>query len=195
MDFAKTFTDAMGRLWTVDITVGTLPRLKSVAGIVLDDLVPKKLSTGDAALMPLAEFLSDPVAILQSVYAICKPQIDKLDLTFDTFAEGFEGADSVRAVEDMGKALMQAIADFFLKSAPIKSPMRAALVKRVLSMGQKLTTVEANRSEKVFDRIENRMDKIISEPISEAKIDAAMDEAFSKFAGSTPALLESTRAN
>ena len=195
MDFPKTFTDAIGRRWTVDISVGTLPRLKSVAGVVLDDLVPKKLDMGDKALGPFADFLSDPVAILQAVYAVCKPQIDKLGLTFDTFAEGFEGDDSVRAVEDMGKALMQAIADFFLKSAPIKSPMRAALVKRVLNMGQKITTAEANRSEKVFDRIENRMDTILSQPISDKKIDDAMDEAFSKLVGNTPALSELTPVN
>ena len=195
MNYPKTFTDALGRSWTINITVGTLPRLKSVAGLSLDDIVPKRLAKNDHDLMPLADFMSDPIAILQATYAVCKPQIDKAGLTFDQFAEGFEGDGAVSCCERMGEALLQAIHDFFLHGAPIKSPLRAAMVARALSLGQKITAAEASRAERVFDRIEDRITKNLDEPLSDSAIDDALNEASKRFAGNTPALSTLTPAS
>ena len=196
-DFSKTFTDAKGRQFTVDITVGTLPRLKAIANFELDSLIPKRASEmSDNGLAPLAEFLSDPVAILNVVYAACKPQIDKMGLSFDQFAEGFEGEKSVEACQAMAQALLQAIHDFFLKGAPIPQPMRAALVMRALMIGRKLAEAEGARVNQVLDRIEAKVTTAMK-PLTETELttlDGEMDAALSKFAGNTPAPSPSTPA-
>ena len=198
MEYPKTFTDTAGREWTVRITVGTLARLKSIAGFTLDDIVPKVPSQSNK-MQGLADLISDPLQVLTAVYAICKPAIDTLNLTFDQFAEsGFEGEKSAEACEAAGFALLQAIHDFFLTGAPIKSPMRAAMVKRVLSLGQKIYDQEAVKMDQVMDQIETRVMKEIAKPLDltalEANIDKAMSEASKKHAGGLPVSLASTPA-
>jgi hypothetical protein len=198
MDFPTTFTDCLGRAWTVTITVGTLPRLKSVAGIELDDLIPRRVKNDSIGLSSLADFLSDPISILQAVYAVCKPQIDKAGLTFDQFAEGFEGEQAVSACEAMAQAFLQALHDFFLKGSPIPQPLRAAIVKRVTNLGRKLAATEAARGEAVFDRIESKIAGALTPELTAEQtknLDAEIDGALSKFVGNTPASSESIRAS
>lgn len=196
MEFSKVFTDTKDRTWDVSITVGTLGRLRDVAGVVLDDLVPKRIKSDSVGLAALAEFLSDSVAILQAVYAVCKPQIDKLGLTFDQFAEGFEGEKSVEVCEKMAQAFLAGLHDFFLRGSPIPQPMRAAILVRALKMGQKLAETEAARSEQVLDRVERKVMATMTPMLSEAQmteLDSQIDGALSKFAGSgleqSPAIL------
>jgi len=194
MDFPKMFQDGKSRIWMVEISVGTLPRLKTVANLSLDDLVPKQMSKS-SNLESLGEFIRDPLAILQATYAICKPQIDKLDLTFDQFAEGFEGEGSVTAVEAMGLAVLQAIHDFFLKSG---HPLRAAMVKRAMNLVKKIVQAEAQRSGEVFDRIETKLEAEITRqlamPITDKMIDDAIEQS-RKPAGNMRGHLESTLVN
>lgn len=189
MDYPATFTDALGRPWTVQITVGTLPRLKAVAKFELDDIMPDEISD-DVGLEPLAKFLASPIRVLNVVYAACKPQIDAKGLTFDQFCEGLEGEKGVEVCMAMGGALFQAIVDFFLKGSLIPQERKAATLKRALTMGKTLMAVDARRAVAMLDQVEAKAVAQYDKPLTaeeKAAIDAELEKAFSKRAGNTPA--------
>lgn len=124
----KTFTDCMGRTWTVTINVGTIKRVKTMLGINLLEAI-----TDD-----LAEKLKNDVCMLVDVlYVICKNEADAKNITDENFGEAMAGD----ALENATNAFLDELIDFF--PAEKKMILRKAInklnqaEKKALEMGNK----------------------------------------------------------
>lgn len=124
----KTFTDCMGRTWTVTINVGTIKRVKTMLGINLLEAI-----TDD-----LAEKLKNDVCLLVDVlYVICKNEADVKNITDENFGEAMAGD----VLENATNAFLDELIDFF--PAEKKMILRKAInkvnqaEKKALEMGNK----------------------------------------------------------
>ena len=124
----KTFTDCVGRTWTVTINVGTIKRVKTMLGINLLEAI-----TDD-----LAEKLKNDVCLLVDVlYVICKNEADAKNITDENFGEAMAGD----ALENATNAFLDELIDFF--PAEKKMILRKAInkvnqaEKKALEMGNK----------------------------------------------------------
>lgn len=98
---ATTFwADAAGRTWSTAISVNAIRRAKDLAGVNL-------LEVFDGDLLP--RLADDPVLLVNTLYAVCKPQADERNLTDEAFGELLVGD----TIELAAAALVQGMADFF----------------------------------------------------------------------------------
>lgn len=198
MEFSKTFTDALGRSWTVDLSVGAARRMKDIAGASLDDLVPPQPPEGkhlDKKVMtPLVTFLSNPFKVFDAFYALVKPQADALGLTKEQVEEGItpyqtekEGVKiTVDAVELMAMAVLKAIHDFFRWD-----PARQATLRQIAKVGQQAMDAAARKIDSALNKID--FGKLLDEaPELDADVlRANLADQLSKHASATPATSES----
>jgi len=96
----KIFKDNAGRSWTVSITIAAIKRCTAIAGINLLDAV-----NGDL----FRKFEADPVPMIDCLYAIVKPDADKIGVSDVDFGEALAG-DAVAAAQD---AFMEELINFF----------------------------------------------------------------------------------
>jgi hypothetical protein len=95
------FTDTAGRRWALVVTIPAARRVQeAVPGVNLLDIYDAKL---------WERLYVDPQTLVAVLYALLDPQIQRLDLSPEAFAEGLAG-DVLDAAAD---ALTQAIIDFF----------------------------------------------------------------------------------
>ena len=114
-----TFTDGRGREWSLGFTLGDFPRLRA-AGIDLG----AALKDGEAMAGLL---FADPERLGRFAWLMVEKQAAERDVTPEGFADGFDGP----ALERLGEAVMEAVADFFPRSAvaaAIKGRQKAGLV-------------------------------------------------------------------
>ena len=96
----KTFKDNAGRTWTVDVNIATVKRVKSLLKVDLTDAVEGKL---------LDRFILDPILLCDVIYAICKPEADKANITDEQFGYAMSGD----AIEHATEALLEELINFF----------------------------------------------------------------------------------
>ena len=127
MNFSKT-CPILGQEWTAELTVGSARRLKDIAGVTLDELVPPAPTNGKAAkddsLAPLAAFLGNPFKVFDAFYALIKPTADQRGITKEQIEDGI----GEKEAEAMALALLRAVHDFFRND-----PMRQSLLRRIAS--------------------------------------------------------------
>jgi hypothetical protein len=97
-----TFKDREGLEWAVDVNVTSVKRVKSLAGV---DLLGIAEAGGDL----IRRLATDPVALVDVLYAVCKPQADERGVTDEQFGRGMAGD----SIERAATALMEDLADFF----------------------------------------------------------------------------------
>ena len=122
------FEDKTGRVWAVDITVGTVKRVRSLLGEDLMDVV----GGGDL----LERIVSDPVLLADMLYVICRPQAELENVTDDDFGAALAGD----AIDAATKAFLEGLTDFFPQR-------RARLMKIAL---QKMETLQ-NKAEAMVE--------------------------------------------
>ena len=101
-----TFTDAIGRTWSVAINVDTVRRVKALASVNLMDVVEGQL---------VARLQTDPVLLCDVLYAVCKPQADAQNVTDEDFGRSMAGD----AIEAATEALLEDLTDFFPSGQPV----------------------------------------------------------------------------
>lgn len=97
----KTFKDNAGRTWTVSITVAAVKRVRDLAGINLMDAAV----SGDF----LQKLEADPVPLIDALFAVVKPDADRLGVSDTDFGEALAG-DAVAAATD---AFLEELCNFF----------------------------------------------------------------------------------
>jgi hypothetical protein len=100
----QSFTDNAGRKWEVALDVTAVRRVLHLTGVDL-----RLVGAGDAKV--LQELITDPLKLVDVLYAACKPQADALQVDDAAFGCGFAG-DVLDAAVD---ALFDAVAAFFQK--------------------------------------------------------------------------------
>lgn len=97
----KSFKDTEGREWLIAVNVDSIKRVRALCG-GLDFLSAVE---GDL----FARLGSDPVLLVDAVYAVCKPQADERGITDEQFGKAMAGD----AIDAATEALLDEICDFF----------------------------------------------------------------------------------
>ena len=86
----KSFTDNTGRTWTLAVTVGTIKRVRALCDVDLANII-----TIDAGTTPKVDLLeklgSDPVLLVDVLYAAVKPEADAKGVTDEEFGRAMSG--------------------------------------------------------------------------------------------------------
>jgi hypothetical protein len=144
--------DATGRTWSSAINVNTIKRVRDLVGVDLVDCFDGTLFN------KLAE---DPVLLVGTLHAICKPQAEGRGVSEEAFVELLVGDCITEAVN----ALVMGLVDFFPKE-------RRGVLARLWATNQKARTAAAQMADRKMDS--PLMEKILQEKISE--MDAEIDQ-------------------
>ena len=82
------FCDSQGRPWKVELTLGSMKRVKGIAGVNLLEPMPltkDALEEGEQPLMTQLEM--DPILLIDVIYALCSPQAEKAKVSDAEFGE------------------------------------------------------------------------------------------------------------
>jgi hypothetical protein len=164
-----TFNDNAGRTWTIAINVAMVKRVRGLVNVDLYTLVDDKLK-------PLGKLLSDPVQLVDVLYALCKDEAEKKNISDEDFGRALAGD----AITHAADAFIEELVDFFPEARA-----RASLTK-VLNKGRTVRDRLLDHAEKLVDRLDP---------------DQAANELIASFmksrahSGSTPALSPSANSS
>ncbi len=161
----KTFKDNAGRTWTVEVNIATVKRVRSLVNIDLMDIINK-----DDHENLMNRLTLDPILMCNVVYAICKPDADKINVDDENFGRAMAGD----AIGHAYMALMEELVDFFPEEK--RQVLHKALLK------QKQVEKKAAKAARLY--IEN--------PELDKKIDAEIRNIIASY-GNSPVSRESTR--
>ena len=131
----KTFTDNKGRIWTLEVTVATVKRVRALCRVDLNSIVELDKNNKPSAEL-LERLSSDPVLLVDVLYAVCKPQADKLGITDADFGEAMAGD----AIEYATSALLEEVINFFPES-------KRMVMQRILSASRKFSEAARKKLE------------------------------------------------
>lgn len=104
----KSFTDSAGRTWIIEINVGAIKRVRALCDVnIIDIITLDEKNNPDAGL--LEKLASDPVLLVDVIYAVCKPECDKLGVSDEEFGSSMNGD----VIEQATHKLLEGIIDFF----------------------------------------------------------------------------------
>ena len=132
----RTFTDAMGRSWSLEITVATLKRVRAVAGVDLIEAAGGTL---------LDRLVADPVLLGDVLYACVKPQADERKITDEDFGRSLAGD----AIDHATTALLEEFVAFF--PSPRRRVLEQALAKMAGWRAAALSAAEARLNDPALD--------------------------------------------
>lgn len=142
------FTDNVGRSWTVAIDIATVKRVRSVCGVDLLSAVGGDL---------IERLMRDPVLLVDTLYAVCKPEADRLGVSDEDFGRGMAGD----AIDSGTKALIQELVSF------TPNPRDRANLARVIETMWKAM-------DQARDRIETRIGTELESRVRTALEDAGI---------------------
>jgi len=158
----KAFKDNADRTWEIAITVASIKRVKAYVEVDLLDAVEGHL---------LQKLSLDPVLLCDVIYAVCKPDADKLEITDEQFGQAMAGD----AIDRATAALLEELVDFFPQSR--RKVLRTAV--------EKFHLLETMAYDKAMERLES--------PELEQQMKEALD-AFGSSSTNSPASPESKPA-
>ena len=100
----KTFKDNAGRTWTVEVNIATVKRVRSLINVDLMDVINK-----DNHENLMNRLALDPILMGNVVYAVCKPDADKINVDDENFGRALAGD----VIDHAYMALMEELVDFF----------------------------------------------------------------------------------
>ena len=131
----KSFTDNLGRTWTLVVNVAAIKRVRALCGVDLNAIV--EVGRDNTPTAELLERLStDPVLLVDVLYAVCKPECDRKNISDEDFGAAMAGD----AIEQATSALLDEVVDFF------PTAKRTALQK-ILNATRRFETLAKKRLE------------------------------------------------
>ena len=131
----KSFTDNKGRTWTLEVTVATVKRVRGLCKIDLNSIVELDKNNKPSAEL-LERLSSDPVLLVDVLYAVCKPQADKQNISDEDFGEAMAGD----AIEHATTALLEEVINFFPES-------KRMVMQKILSASRKFSEAARKKLE------------------------------------------------
>lgn len=158
----KSFTDNTGRTWILHVTVGAIKRVRALCGVDLANIIT--VSDGGRPKMELLERLaSDPVLLVDVLYACCKEEADAKNVSDEEFGRGMAGD----AIEFATAALLDEIIDFFPET-------KRRVFQKILSASRRFQA-----------KSRQALSALLEDPALDGKIDDAL-EALTKSSSSSP---------
>ena len=141
-----TFIDNKGRTWTLEVTVATVKRVRGLCKVDLNSIVELDKNNKPSAEL-LERLSSDPVLLVDVLYAVCKPQADKLNITDEDFGESMAGD----AIEHATTALLEEVISFFPEA-------KRMVMQKILSASRRFSNAARMRLEAELNNgFENRV--------------------------------------
>ena len=103
----KSFTDNLGRAWTLVVNVATIKRVRALCSVDLNSII--EVEDGKPTTKLLERLSTDPVLLVDVLYAVCKPECDSKNVTDEDFGAAMAGD----AIENATSALLDEVIDFF----------------------------------------------------------------------------------
>ena len=142
----KSFIDNKDRTWMLEVNVATVKRVRALCRVDLNSIVELDKNNKPSAEL-LERLSSDPVLLVDVLYAVCKPQADKLGITEEDFGEAMAGD----AIEQATTALLEEVIDFFPES-------KRMVMQKILSASRKFSDAARKKLEtELNDEFENRV--------------------------------------
>lgn len=144
----KTFKDNADRIWTVEINVDAIKRVRDLVDL---DLLAAAAG-GGAVIQKLA---GDPILLCDVVYVLCKPQAEKLSVSDEEFGRAMAGD----AIAEATEAVLEELVRFFPKGQ-----QRDLLAKALRKLDKLEAMVFAATTEKLdSDEMEQEMSQLLRE--------------------------------
>jgi len=125
----RTFADNAGRTWTLSLSFGAVKRVRGLLDVNL-----LELDKGEPPL--LTRLGTDPILLVDVIFAVIKPQADGLGVTDEQWAESM-GGEAMLAAQ---KAFYEEVADFTRSQGRPDMAKAAlaqhALLERVIAMSE-----------------------------------------------------------
>jgi hypothetical protein len=141
----RQFKDNAGRIWTVDINVATLKRVRGFTGVDLMQVIEGTL---------IEKLIRDPVLLCDVVYAVCKPEADSAKVSDEEFGKAMAG-DAIEAATGV-------VLDELISFCP--SPRDRANLGRVLQATNRVMEKARDVTEKRIETLtsEGELDKLVN---------------------------------
>lgn len=104
----RSFVDRNGRSWSVVINIGAVKRVRALCELNLLELISVD-ENGKTDSKTLDRLSGDIVLLVDVLYAVCKPEADKLGITDEQFGEAMSGD----VIESASRVLLDEVVDFF----------------------------------------------------------------------------------
>lgn len=130
----RTFKDNEGREWTVRVTVDAVKRVRSLCEV---DLLAVVSDQGKL----LDRLVDDPVLLCDVIYAVCRPEAEKREVSDEAFGRSMAGD----AIDVATQSLLEELADFFPSA-------RRTLIHRVV---EKLRRYRGKAMEAALGRLDD----------------------------------------
>lgn len=127
------FKDNTGREWPIEITIGTVKRVRQRLSVDIPGLIANKM-------VPLGELLADPVKFVDVLYVICSDRMRTLPETVSD--EEFGAAMGGDAIGSAADAFLEALVDFF---PPRERPGLAAILATARRLGEEVQTAQIEK--------------------------------------------------
>lgn len=162
---AETFTDTHDRVWSIRLNFGDLKRVLTLTGINLAK--PGRKVTKESDLDNLTEeempvhlrLASDPILLMDVVYALVEPQAKEKGVSSDQFGEAIS-PEIFGTVSDM---FWRAYQSFFLAAG---DTMNAKLVEQIKKLRKEMDR-QASKLDQKLDSAIARMDEEIERKIDQ----------------------------
>ena len=148
----KSFTDNTGRVWTVNVNVGTVKRVRALCGVDIANVISIG-SDGKPEVTLLERLATDPVLLVDVLYAVCKEDADAKKVSDEDFGRAMAGD----AVELASAALLDEIIDFFPEA-------KRRVFGKIL-----------NATRRFQERTKTALAAILDDPALDGKIDEALE--------------------
>ena len=158
----KSFTDNTGRTWTLAVNVGTIKRVRALCDVNLANIIT--IDSGTTPKVDLLERLgSDPVLLVDVLYAAIKPEADAKGITDEDFGRAMAGD----AIEIATTALLDEIIDFFPET-------KRRVFRKILDATRRFET-----------RGKDVLQALLDDPALDGKIDEALEQLMTS-SGNSP---------
>ena len=159
----KTFTDHTGRTWILAINVGTIKRVRALCDVDLCSIISIE-KNGKPQIDLLERLATDPVLLVDVLYAVCKTEADSRNVTDEEFGRAMAGD----AIELATAALLDEMIDFFPEA-------KRRVFRKIL---------DATR------RFENKSKQILTALLNDPALDVKIDKALEELTNSSAILPE-----
>lgn len=134
----KSFTDNLGRAWTLVVNVAAIKRVRALCGVDLNSII--EVEDGKPTTKLLERLSTDPVLLVDVLYAVCKSECDSKNVTDEDFGAAMAGD----AIENATAALLDEVIDFF------PAAKRLAF-RRILSASRRFEEAARKRLQTVLE--------------------------------------------
>lgn len=144
-----TFTDTVGRTWTVAVNVDAIRRVRNTLDVNLLDVISDNSQL-------LARLVVDPILLCDVLYVLVQPQAQAQGVSDEDFGRALGGD----AIDHATTALLEGLASFFPSA-------KAAVLRKAIAKLRTLEQLAIETTDKRLDALEinqEMLDRLASTP-------------------------------